>query len=134
MDFGVTNSLIIAIGFITHLYLSIHLESIGLSEFDPYSQLIDIRCWDGLRNNKGQGLKRFLAAIQYEKEICIVKEITSFKSLIIVVLLYIILTMYYSNNGIIEIRIVATTIPVVTPVFTGLVSLRLKNLQKKIGG
>ena len=59
MFFIVVPSLIIVIAYA--------LKGWFIENYDPYAQLSDINCFDSLRNNSGNGFKRFLAAVKYER-------------------------------------------------------------------
>ena len=119
------------------ILIAYSIKELFVDDYNPYDRLKDINCFDSLRDNDGRGIKKFLAAIKYERFRKGLLLIVDGRNLILAFGLYfigvlaILNTKDFSSLGIIKALI--AILPSIVAVVLIIVSVKIKCLKRRIG-
>jgi len=113
------------------------IKGIFIDDYNPYDKLKDIDCIEALRNENGKGIKRFLAAIEYERMRKGLLLIVDGRNLFLVFGLYIIGILSIANTigftKLNPINAVIGILPTLVAVIIAIIAFQILSLKKKIG-
>lgn len=120
------------------IIIAYSIKGFFLEDFNPYDNLRDINCFDSLRNDDGNGFKRFLAAVGYEHLKKKLLFIVDGRNLFIALCLYglgvlnVVITDSLMQSHFLQVLV--AILPNIVAALLVIIAIKIKYLKKQIGG